>query len=54
MFGMIGCILGKQTGVVVTVVAAIMWVINRVIREALDSLRVLRALKADPPEPPTT
>lgn len=67
MFAMMGVILGNPKGMVIAIIASVMWVQIRIIREAFDALRLLRALKADvpapkqddkddggsPPEPPT-
>ena len=61
LFAMMGVILGRPQGVFIGVIAAVMWVLNRIIREALDSLRLLRGMKAadaqskddsTPPGPP--
>ena len=44
-FAMVGVLLGRQAGVYIAVIAAVMWVLNRIIREASDSLRLLGAIK---------
>lgn len=46
LFAMMGVILGRPAGVYIGTIAAVMWVLNRIIREAFDSLRLLRGMKA--------
>ena len=57
LFAMMGVVLGKQAGMYVGVIGAVMWVLNRIIREAFDALSLLRGLKVEkdgnPPESPT-
>lgn len=50
LFAMMGVIMGKPLGVYIGVIGSVMWVMNRIIREAIDSLRFLRALKASSDE----
>lgn len=59
LFAMMGVILGRPQGMYIGIIAAVMWVLNRIIREALDALRLLRGMKAadkkddsTPPGPP--
>ncbi len=46
LFAMMGVILGKPAAIYIGVIAAVMWVLNRIIREAFDGLRMLRGIKA--------
>lgn len=61
LFAMMGVMLGRPQGVVIGVIVSVMWVQLRIVREALDSIALLRGLKAaqtegdddkTPPEPP--
>lgn len=60
LFAMMGVIMGKPLGIYVGIIGSVIWVMNRIIRETFDSLRLLRALKVseskgdDEPRPPTT
>lgn len=45
LFAMMGVILGNPKGVLIGIIAAVMWVLNRIIREAFDALRLLRGAK---------
>lgn len=49
LFAMVGVILGRPAGVYVGLIAAVMWVLNRIIREAFDALRLLQGIKAATP-----
>lgn len=46
LFAMMGVILGRPAGVYIGIIAAVMWVLNRIVREAFDALRLLRGIKA--------
>ena len=46
LFALMGVILGRPAGVIIGCIAAVMWVLNRIIREAFDGLRMLRGIKA--------
>lgn len=45
LFAMMGVILGNPKGVLIGIIAAVMWVLSRIIREAFDALRLLRGAK---------
>lgn len=45
VFALTGVILRKPAGVYVGIIISVMWVINRIIREAFDGLGLLRGLK---------
>jgi len=46
LFAMMGVLLGRPAGVYIGIIAAVMWVLNRITREAFDALRLLRGIKA--------
>lgn len=50
MFAMMGVIMGHVAGVTIGIIAAVMWVINRIMREAIDSLRLLRGMRQEASE----
>lgn len=46
LFAMMGVILGRPAGMYIGIITAVMWVLNRIAREAFDALRLLRGMKA--------
>lgn len=61
LFAMMGVMLGRPQGVYIALIASVMWVQIRIVREALDGLMLLRGIKAaqsgedddkSPPGPP--
>lgn len=50
LFALMGVVLGRPQGMIIGVIAAVMWVLNRMVREAFDGLRMLRGMKAEQAE----